>query len=386
MGLFDRLFGRDTPVSGAYWKTLTAYRPVFHSWDGAVYESALVRSAIDSIARHTSKLKVEATGTARPKFQRLIKHGPNQFQTWSQFLYRLATILEAQNTAFIVPIKGEYGEIEGYYPLLPTRCEIVDFNGEPYLRYRFANGEMASERMAECGIMNKFQYKDDFFGEKNHRALKPTMDMIEINDQAIKEAVTQSNTFRFMAKLNNFNKSTDLAKEQKRFTQESLRGEGGVLLFPNTWSDIRQINSTPYTVDEKQAAQIKTNVLNYFGTNENVMQGKALGDDLDAFFNSKIEPFSIQLSEVLTKMTFTLREQTQGSEIRANANRLQYMPTSAKVSLVQQLGDRGMLTVNEGRELFNYPPIEGGDNTMIRGEYYNGEDKLNEGDNDGTEN
>ena len=137
MGLFDRLFGRDAPVSGAYWKTLTAYRPVFHSWDGAVYESALVRSAIDSIARHSSKLKVEATGTARPKFQRLIKHGPNQFQTWSQFLYRLATILEAQNTAFIVPIKGEYGEIEGYYPLLPTRWQTMSLCSPLHARKRW---------------------------------------------------------------------------------------------------------------------------------------------------------------------------------------------------------------------------------------------------------
>lgn len=379
MGLFDRLFGREnTPVSSTYWKTLTAYSPVFHSWDGAVYESELVRSAIDAIARHTSKLKVEALGTAKPMFQNKIKHAPNQFQTWSQFLYRLVTIVEAQSNAFIVPVKGEYGEIEGYYPVLPTRCEIVDFEGEPYLKYKFGTGEVACERLAECGIINKFQYKDDFFGTSNHRALKPTMDLVNITNEGIHEAVKQSNTFRFMAKLNNFNKSTDLAKEQKRFTEESLKGEGGVLLFPNTWTDIKQINSAPFTVDEKQMEQIKTNVMNYFGVNEAVMQGKALGDDLDAFFNSKIEPFSIQLSEVLTKMTFTLRERSQGSEIRANANRLQYMPTSSKVALVQQLGDRGMLTVNEGRELFNYPPIDGGDNTMIRGEYYNGESKLTE--------
>lgn len=383
MSLFDRLFGRNTPVSWEYWKTLTAYQPVFHSWDGALYESELVRSAIDSIARHTSKLKVEAVGTAKPRFRNIIKHGPNQFQTWSQFLYRTATILEAQNTAFIVPVKDEYGEIEGYYPVLPTKCEIVSYRDEPYLRYRFGNGDVATERLIECGILNKFQYHDDFFGENNRKALAPTMDLITIQNDGIKEAVKNSNTFRFMAKLNNFNKASDLAKEQKRFTEDSLRGEGGVLLFPNTWSDIRQINATPYTVDDKQMQAIKTNVMNYFGVNEDVMQGKALGDDLDAFFNSKIEPFSIQLSEVLTKMTYTLRERTQGSEIRANANRLQYMPTSAKVSLVQQLGDRGMLTVNEGRELFNYPPIENGDNTMIRGEYYNGEDKLeSEGNNE----
>lgn len=378
MGLFEKLFPKPiTPVSQGYWQTMTAYTPVFRNWNGAIYESELVRSAVDAIARHSSKLKVEARGSAKPKFQRVIKHGPNQFQTWSQFLYRTVTILEAQNTAFIVPVKDEFNQLSGYYPLLPSMCEIISYENEPYLKYTFGNGKTVAERLNECGILNKFYYRDDFFGE-SQRALLPTMDLVNIQNQGIKEAVKNSNTFRFMAKLNNFNKSTDLAKEQERFTKDSLRGEGGVLLFPNTWSDIKQVNSSPYTVDSSQMDAIKTNISNYFGVSEDVMQGKALGDDLDAFFNSKIEPFSIQLSEVLTRMTFSQREMTEGNEVLVMANRLQYMPVKEKIDTVKQLGDRGMLTVNEGRELFNYPPIENGDNTMIRGEYYNGEEKLSE--------
>ena len=41
----------------------------------------------------------------------------------------------------------------------------------------------------------------------------------------------------------------------------------------------------------------------------------------------------------------------------------------AKVSLARELGDRGILTINEIRELFNYEPIAGGDMAYIRGEY-----------------
>ena len=122
---------------------------------------------------------------------------------------------------------------------------------------------------------------------------------------------------------------------------------------------------------------IKENVCSYFGVSEAVMQGTAKSEELDAFFNSSIEPFAIQLSEVMTKMAYTLQEQSYGNQVLITANRLQYMNTSQKVQMVQQLADRGMMTVNEGRELFNYAPIEGGDETMIRGEYYNGTDKLN---------
>ena len=135
MSLLEKIFGKSQPDTRGYWQTLTAYHPVFRDWHGAVYESEMVRSAIDAIARHTSKLKVEAVGSARPRFRNLVKHAPNEWQTWSQFLYRLSTILEAQNTAFIVPVKGEYGEITGFYPVLPSRCEIVQSDDEPYLKY-----------------------------------------------------------------------------------------------------------------------------------------------------------------------------------------------------------------------------------------------------------
>lgn len=390
MGLFEKLFPlANQPIqnqtSASYWKTLTAYQPVFRTWGGAIYESERVRSAIDSKARHISKLKVEFVGSAKPTLSRFCKHAPNAYMTWSQFLYRTATILDVQNTAFIVPIKDEYGRISGYYPLLPSRCEIVDYKNEPYLRYKFATGETAAERLVECGILTKFQYGDDFFGESN-RALNPTMELVNINNQGIEEAVKNSNSFRLMAKMSNFSLTEDLEKEQRRFTEKLFRSDdSSILLFPNTYNDIRQLEVKPFVVDAEQMAIIDKNVQNYFGVNEKVMQGSAIGDELDAFFNSSIEPFSIQLSEVLTQMTFTLRERSEGNEIIVNANRLQYMPTSEKISMIQQMGDRGMMTINEARELFNYPPIEGGDIAPIRGEYYGVADKLGEGEENGNQ-
>ena len=112
MGLFDKIFRpekakqseRALREAQGYFAALTAYRPAFTSWDGAIYEHDLVRSAIDARARHISKLKVELVGSANPKLQTKLKAGPNQWQTWSQFLYRTSTILDATNTCVIVPV------------------------------------------------------------------------------------------------------------------------------------------------------------------------------------------------------------------------------------------------------------------------------------------
>ena len=136
MSLFDAIFKNRPKERGEYqgfYKMLNGYRPAFTSWGGSIYESELIRAAIHAKAKHISKLKVETQGAARPRLTSKLKHAPNQFQTWSQFLYRLDTILECLNTAYIVPCYDVYGEPSGIFCVLPSRCEVVQYGGVPYL-------------------------------------------------------------------------------------------------------------------------------------------------------------------------------------------------------------------------------------------------------------
>lgn len=387
MGLFEKLFGKSEQpkpqkVDGKF-KLLTAYEPVYTSWSGSLYESELVRSAIDARARHISKLRVEIQGAAKPKLQIRMKRSPNDFQTWSQFLYRLSTILDMQNTAFIVPVFGEFGEIIGVYPVLPTRCEVISVEGEPWIRYRFNNGQTAAIELYLIGIMTKFQYKSDFFGESN-AALLDTMSLIKLQRDGIKDATKNSNTYKFWAQVSNFTKTEDLAKERKRFTSQNLTADAdseGLLLFPNTYTNITKLDSKSFVVDEGQMKLIQTNVYNYYGVNERILQNLANGDEWAAFYEGCVEVFSIQFSEVMTRMLFTPREQSQGSLLMATANRLQYMSNADKLNVAAQLTDRGILSINEAREIFNLMPVDGGDIRTIRGEYKDAND-LNNGGND----
>ena len=381
MGLFDKIFGRAPKPTGAYegiFKVLSGYQPHFTTWGGGVYESELIRASINAIATHISKLKVETEGPARPGLQNKLRHGPNEWQTWSQFLYRLATVLYVHNTAFIIPVTDEYGETSGIYAPLPTRCEIVQYGGKPYLRYEFRNGQKAAIELELCGILTRMQYRDDFFGESNH-ALLPTMDLIHIQNQGIEEGVKSAASYRFMAQLNNFAKAEDLAKERKRFTRENFAADsegGGVLLFPNTYANIKQIDVKPWVVDAAQMKVIRDNVFEYFGTNEDILQNRAFGDAWSAFYEGVVEAFAIQFSEVMTRMLFTFREQSTGNFVQATANRLQYLSNADKLNVSAQLLDRGIMSINDVRDIWNLPPVEDGDVRIIRGEYYNAGDKV----------
>lgn len=380
MGLFDWLFPKEPlrpQQKTEQFKLLTAYEPVFRNHFGSVYESALVRSAIEAKARHISKLKVGLQGEAQPNLKAKMKHAPNEWMTYPQFLARCSTILDATNNLFIVPVQDQYLQTTGFFPVLPERVKLIeDRKGKLWLQYTFRNNMNGIVEFDRCAYLNKHQFKSDFFGDSNH-ALDSTMDLIEIQDQGIKEAVKNSASYRFMARVSNFTSPDDLAEERSRFTRENLSGENsGLLLFPNTYSDIRQIESNPYTVDTDQMKLIQTNVYNYFGVNEEIIQGKAESDQLDAFFNSAIEPFAIALSEALSRAIYTERERSFGNHVYVNANRLQYMSQTAKVTVAKELGDRGILTINEIRELFNYAPLQDGDVAFIRGEYKPIEEKI----------
>lgn len=372
MGLLQRLFGKQPEpirVDGIY-RLLDGYVPHFRTWGGQIYESELVRAAIDAKARHFSKLAITIQGSAKPHLQSLLKRAPNEFQTWGQFLYRLSTILDVKNTAFVVPVLGEYGETTGIFPICPDEWELVTVKDEPWIRFKFAHAETLAIELKQVGIMTRFQYKNDLFGESN-RALDDTMDLISIQRQGIKESAKNAATYRLMARVSNFTKADDLAKERQRFDKENFQnGGGGILLMPNTYTDIKQLQQQSYAVDADQLKTIKESVFDYFGINEEVIQSAAYGDKFAAYYESKIEPDAIQLSDVLTRMLFTAREQAQGSGIFFTANRLQYMTNADKLNVSAQMIDRGLMTLNEVREIWQLPPVEGGDVRIIRGEYY----------------
>lgn len=386
MGLIDRIFGRapkTAPSAESSFQTLTAYSPAFTSWGGQIYECDMVRAAVDARARHVCKLQYSMEGNARPKLLTATKTQPNPWYTWPQFLERCSNIYDVQNNLFIVPILNEYGEVNGFFPALPSTCEVVKRGNEPYLKYHFIGGRVCTIALDRCAIVPKHQLKDDFFGEKN-TALTPTMELADMVNQGIKEGVKNAATYRFMAQLTSKNFDEDIKKERKRFDEVNFAaGEGGgLLLFGNQMTNIKELSQRNMPVDPEQMKQIKENVCDYFGVGEKVIRNEATGDELDAFFNGSIEPFAIKLSDALTKMVFTEREKNSGNRILFTANRLQYMNIGSKIAMAQQLGDRGVLMIDEIRELFNYGPLPNGagQHAPIRGEYYMVDEGKDESD------
>lgn len=374
MGLLEKLFPKKyrNPIGTERWSPLTAYSAVFHTWQGEIYEFDQVRSAIDTLARNTGKLQMEMTGTAKAKMRTKLKVRPNDYQTWFQFWYRTRTIYEMQNNAIIVPILDEMDSVVGLFPVLPSSCEVVTYKGKEFLRYTFAGNKKVAIELDRCGIITKHQYKDDIFGDPN-TALRSTLSLLDLNKQAIKSAISESNSFKFMARMSNFAKDEDIAKERQRIKDANLNDkEGFLLLFSNLVGEPKQIDYKPYTVDEKQLALINSNIEKYFGVSTEAIKNELTGDKASAFYEGAIEPFAVQASEVVTNMLFTAIEQNTGNSFYLTANRIQFLTNSDKLQVSAEMADRGLMFIDEIREMWNLPPLPNGLGQRIprRGEYY----------------
>ena len=371
MGVFEKLFQRPKVAKqvNGYFQMLDGYTPIFTTWDGGVYEMELTRSCIHTFANHCSKLVPNVDGPDARGVKAMLEGRPNPFMTGAQFIYKVATIYDTQNTCFIVPMLDKADRIIGYYPVNPVQTEVIDIAGEPWLRYTFANGKKAAIEFARCGVVSKYLYKNDITGETN-RALLPTLQLLNVQNQGIEEGIKNSASFRFMATVANFTKGKDLANERKNWVNDNLGPDsGGLALFPNTYTNVQQIQSSAKIVDAAQMEIIQTRVLNYFGCNEDVLQNKTVGDAWSAYYEGKIEPFALQLSQAMTCMTYSNLEQKRGNAIVWSSNRLQYMTNADKLLVSSQMFDRGILSTNDVMDIWNLPRVPDGDKRYIRKEY-----------------
>ena len=372
MGLFESIFKRPKALKqiNGYFEMLDGYTPIWSTYEGGVYEMELTRACIHTFANHASKLQPHVSGADLRGLQHILETKPNGFMLSSQFLYKTATILEVCNTCYIVPVLDSFGRCVGYYPVLPLQTEVVESGGVPYLRYTFQNGKKAAVELSVVGVLNKFLYHHDLRGDDNS-VLWPTLQLIQTQNQGIEEGIKNSASFRFMAQTANFSKADDLAKERKRFTEKNFSGDGsgGLLLFPNTYTNIQQIKAIAEIVDPEQMDAIQTRVFDYFGCSMDVLQNKVNGDAWDAYYEGKLEPFAIQLSQAMTGMTFSTPEMARGNEIVWSANRLQYMTNKDKLQVSSQMFDRGIFSRNDIMDIWNLPHVPDGDKHYIRKEY-----------------
>lgn len=376
MGLLDRLFPKhrqlaEKTATATNYKTITEYQTVFSTWNGKIYEQALVRSAIEKTSVLASKLKPEVLGDSSPRIRRALDVAPNQYMSWPKMIGRLMTILLNDNTAAVVPAFDKDMQVTGIYPLKFDTAEVVDYKGEPWVRFYLDSGDTMAIELKWVCFLTRFQYESDFFGTSNS-ALTSTLQLMDYQEQAQEAAIRNGANIKFIAAASSSMRPEDIERKRDEFSDRNLstKNTSGLMIYDNTFESMKQVEPVSYTVSPEEMDRIQRNVFNYFGVNESILQSSYTEEEFGAFYESQIEPFAVQLGEGLTQMLYTPTQRRHGNRVVFSANRLEYASNASKRNMIRDMLDRCVMTLNEAREILQLPPTENGDVFIARGEYY----------------
>lgn len=368
MGILTSIFKpikKDQTKTYTEFQELGTYRSIFGTFGNDIYASRTVRSCVRALAEHTSKANPICTDK---NLERLLSIKPNQFMNGKAMLYKLRTILEVKNTAFLFIDRDNTGKVVSLYPIPYMEFTPMEYAGNLFIQFYFAG--LATNTLVvpweDLAVLRKDFLSSDIGGEGNGPILEP-LDVIKTMDEGLKNAVKSTANLRGILKSTKAMLAPeDLLKQKQNFVRDylNLENEGGIASLDAT-QEFKEIKMDPKTGTADEAKTYKEEVLEYFGVSEEILMSKFTEDQYDAFYESRIEPFLIDLSLELTGKIFTPREISFGNQVTFESNRLQYASAKTKISMVQ-LVDRGLMTPNEFRMLFNMAPYEGGDEFVLR--------------------
>jgi HK97 family phage portal protein len=366
------VFGKQKEPQGSKTslRMMSGYTPIFTDFNGEAYDSDVVRSVVDTIARHAGKFKpkhiryIDGTVSKTPSnLEDLLGTSPNPYMDTYNFLYKVVTHLYMNNNAFILIQQDSYGNITGFYPINSTNVELLESGKEVFVKFRFISGEQLTVPYSQVIHLRRFFNRNDFYGEYSTKPLNPVLELINTTNQGIINAIKSSAYLRGLLKFTQaYLKPEDIKKQRDDFVNDymTMSNNGGIAAT-DAKADYVELKSDPKMVDANQMKLIEDKVYKFFNVSENIVKSNYTEDEFNAFFESILEPIAIQFSLQFTYKVFTKRERGFGNSIVFEANRLQYASNKTKVEILKTAAPIGLMTLNEMREIFNMAPIEGGD-------------------------
>lgn len=364
MGLFDWLKPKANYSNYKRFQELGSYQATFSRFGKNLFASEIVRSCIRPLAEHSSKANVKCVND--PRLERILNYSPNIYMSGKDFLSKVRIKLELYNNCFIYIARDDKGKAIGFYPVPYQEFEALEYNNELYVKFYFASGATSVFSWKDLAVLRKDYNESDISGDNNNAIIK-MLELINTTNEGVANAVKSTANLRGILKSTKAMLSPeDIKKQKDLFVKDylSLENEGGIASLDAT-QDFTPITMNPTIANFEQMKEFREDVYRYFGVSDAIVMSNYTESQMEAFYESRIEPFLVALSLELTRKVYTERELGFGNKIIYESNRMQYASNTTKLNMIQ-LVDRAVLTPNELRMIFNLAPYEGGDEFVRR--------------------
>ena len=398
--MFSRIFGnkKEPQRNLTQLRMLNGYSNEYTPFNGAAYDDATVRSCVDTIARHASKLNprhvVKKDGrTLRvldDRLNYLLSVRPNPLMTSAEFIEKIVIQYFTTNNLFVYVQRDMTADIVALWPLDFSQVSLYeDTRNVIYAKFTFGIGYQATVPYDEIVHVRRHFNRDEMFGDPEAKILLEDLTLLKAEKTAIVNVVKNYGRLRGIVKFLQTLRPEDMKRNFETFIQnfvDPVKNGSGIAPMDNT-SDYKELHVENTTFDAAQMTYARDNIYKYFGVSEKLINGTYDESEFIAFYESVIEPLAVKLSQAFTVAMFTKREQGFGNKIMFEANRLNYISVASKINIAKQLLPAGILTINDAREMFGYAPVPDGDERIVSLNYIKASDqsKYQTGGNDNAD-
>lgn len=383
MSLLERIrkaFHGDANAGEVY-KMITVANDSYFTYDGKIYKSDIVRACIrpyvramgKTVAKHVLETEDEEGNKSikvNPSmYMRIMLQEPNPYMTFQMLTEKVAWQLKLNGNAFILIVRDENGIPRQLYPL-PATGAVADWtdDNELAIKFYFASGKVYQFRYRDLIHLRGDFFQHDIMGDNIAESLVPLMESVTVMDKGIIEAVKSSAIIRWILKLNGGFRKEDIKQYAEDFAADylSIESSTGIgVAATDTKAELKQVEPKNYVPNAAQQDRQKERILEFFNTNEQIVQSKEEGDVWNSYYEQQVEPDVKQMSEEYTRKIFSQRQRAFGNYILFEAYNLQMASLKDKLEL-KDMVDRGALTPNEWRYTMGFGPVEGGDTPIRR--------------------
>ena len=341
-----------------------------------LYESDIVGAIANCIGTNCGKLKPQlvrndAKGlTVRDDYlARMLSLRWNPEMTPYDALYKMASDLVYKSNAFaVIFYNDDFTKVKSINPITTTSHRIWDDEkGNTFFKFTwdYDGKEYTVPYQAVIHLKSRYN-KKRFLGTPPDAQLKTSLELLDVTAESLRNVVRQSANLKGYLKYNNFIDEDELREKVVNFQKAYMdaSNEGGLAGLDSS-TDFHEINQKTQTIPTAQSQFLRENIYRYYNCNDKILMSLFDEAEWNAFYESVIEPIVIQLSLECTFKLLSERERSCGNKIVFTADRLQCASLQTRMNIGAQLFDRGIIKINEFRELMYYEPIEDGDVRMV---------------------
>lgn len=349
-------------------------------WNDNLYKSDIVMSAIrphvkavgKTVGKHIQE-SVNADGErdirVNPEpYIRFLLEEPNPLMTGQKFQEWMDCCLQINNHAFALIVRDGNGLPTALYPINATMATAeYDESGRLYIRFYTYKGKSFVFAYSDLiHLRGDMVPGADFWGGSKVEQLLPLMEKIGTIDRGIIAAIKNSAVIRWLLRFSNAMRPEDLKKQSRDFAEQFLNSDTGYgVAATDSKSEATQIKPNDYVPNAGHTDRTVKRFYAALNSNEKIVTSSYTEDEWNAYYEAQVEPDVIQWGQEYTRKLFSRKKRSFGNYFIFEASNLATASMATKLSL-RSMVDRGAMTPNEWRKVFNLAPIPGGDKPIRR--------------------